>query len=453
MSGGPDRTRPPGPDDLRPLHLPDFRHVEVADGIDLWAAGDHQLPEVSLRVLVDAGAIAEPADRWGAAELTGRLLTEGAGSRSATEMATWLDRIGAGFDASVGYDATLLTMHTLADGLAESLDFLRAVIEEPRFAAGEVRRVRDELADEQERARDEADVVADHALVRAIFDDHRYAVPSAGTPESVRERDGEDVRAFHDARYRRGRLTVVAAGDLEAETLGTAIGERFTAHGSPADEVEVPDPGERAGEAGRVLVVDRPGSAQAEVRLGTVGLAYGAEGFFPALVGNALLGGLFNSRLNMNLREEKGWTYGARSSFDFRRAAGPFVASAAVETEAAAPALEEFVAEVRGMWERPPSSDELEVARNNLVLSMPRQFETVSQVTRKRATQVVYDLPEDWWETYRDRVEAVDAEAAVRVLRGALAPEVLVGVVVAEADAVLPELERRFERVDVVTYP
>lgn len=453
MSGAPDRTRPPRPEDLRPLRFPEFRRFQVGEGIELWAAEDAQLPEVSLRVLVDAGAIAEPVERVGAAELTGRLLTEGAGPRSAQEMARWLDRIGAGFDVSVGYDATLLTLHTLSDGLPEALDFLRDVVEEPRFESAEVRRVREELADEQERDRDEADVVADHALIRAIFAGHRYATPSAGLPESVRERVRDDVADFHDAHYRRGRLVLVACGDLDADALGAAVGARFREREGTPIEVEAPGPDGRAAEAGRVLLVDRPGSAQAEIRLGGVGLAYGDDGFFPSLVGNAVLGGLFNSRLNMNLREEKGWTYGARSSFHYRRAAGPFVASAAVETEAAAPALDEFVAEVRGMWERPPTADELDVARNNLVLSMPRQFETASQVSRKRATQVVYDLPDDWWERYRERVEAVEADEAVRALRRSLAPDGLVGVVVAEAEAVLPELERRFERVDVTAYP
>lgn len=453
MTPEPDRSRPPAPEELRDLRLPDFRHVEIGDGVELWVAEQDQLPEVSLRVVVDGGAVAEPEGRAGAAELAGRLLTEGAGERSATEMAGWLGRIGASFDASVSYDATLLSLHTLSDVLEEALDFLREVVERPAFEPVEFRRVRDELVDEQERGRDEPDVVADHALIRAIFGGHRYGLPSSGTPESARERIVEEVRAFHEDRYRGGRLAVIACGDVDGERLERAIASRFDGGRGAGAAPRVADPGLDAAEAGRVLVVDRPGSAQAEIRLGTVGLAYGSEGYFPALVGNAVLGGLFNSRVNMNLREEKGWTYGARSAFHFRRAAGPFVASAAVETGAAAAALDELVSEVRGMWGRPPTSDELEVARNNLVLSLPRQFETVSQMSRKRATQVVYGLPEDWWARYRDRVEGVDAGDAVALLRERLEPEGLVGVVVAEAEEVVPELERRFPRVEVVPFP
>lgn len=453
MTGAPDRTRPPEPEELRALRLPEFRHVEVDGGVELWVAEKDQLPEVSIRVIVEAGAVAEPEGREGVAELTGRLLTEGAGERSAKEMASWLGRLGASFDASVSYDATLLGLHTLSDVLEESLDFLQEVVDRPAFDPREFRRVRDELVDEQERDRDEPDVVADHLLIRAVFGGHRYGLPSAGTPETVGERTVEEVRSFHGSRYGEGRLHVVACGDVDGEELAAAIAERFGQRDGSGSGLEVPEPGSAASDAGRVLVVDRPGSAQAEVRLGTVGLPYGEDGFFPALVGNAVLGGLFNSRINMNLREEKGWTYGARSSFHFRRASGPFVASAAVETGAAASALEELVAEVRGMWERPPGAEELEVARNNLMLSLPRQFETVSQMTRKRSTQVVYGLPDDWWTSYRDRVEAVEAEAAVAQLREKLDPGGLVGVVVAEAEEVVPQLERRFPRVDVVPYP
>ena len=453
MSTAPDRTRPPDPGTLRPLHLPEFRHRTSGDRIDLWVAHDDQLPEVSLRVVLDAGAVAEPGGGRGVAELTGRLLTEGAGTRSATEMARWLGRIGASFDSSIGYDAAVLTIHTLSDVLPEALEFLRTVVEEPRFEEAEVRRVRDELLDEQERDRDEPDVVADHALVRAIYGAHRYGTPSAGVPESVGERTADEVAAFHDAHYRRGRIAVVACGDVRAAELRAALDDwARDGAGGPVEVEPEPTP-DGAREAGRVLVVDRPESAQAEVRIGTVGLAHASRDYFPAKVGNAVLGGLFNSRINMNLREEKGWTYGARTSFRFRRAAGPFVGAAAVETEAAAPALEEFFSEVRGMWERPPGPDELEVARNNLVLSLPRQFETVSQVTRKRAAQVVYGLPDDWWETYRDRVESVDGDRAVDALRRSLDPAGLVGLVVGRADDIVPELERRFEAVEVVDYP
>ena len=449
-AASPDRARPPEAGPLPTLELPEFRSFRLSNGLRLLVAEDHQLPEVSLRLVVEAGAVAEPAGSPGLAELTSRLLTEGAGGRSAPETAEWLDRLGASFHASAGYDVTTINLHTLSDVLDGTLDFLRAVAREPTLAPDELERVRAETADELERERDEADVVADHALIRAIFGDHRYGTPSAGEPGTVRSLEREEVVDFHRRRYTAEDAVAVACGDVDADSLRDALEDRFGDwERGDARPAASPPPGE-AEEAGRVLVVDRPGSAQAEVRLGTVGLSRGDEGFFPTLVGNAVLGGLFNSRVNMNLREEKGWTYGARTSFHFRRSPGPFVAAAAVETGAAAAALEEFLEEIRGMWNRPPDEGELEVARNNLVLSLPRRFETVGQVTSRVAARLIHDLPDDWWRRYRERVEAVDGDEAVGRLRELLSPDRLTAVVVAGADEVVPDLEERFDRVDVV---
>jgi zinc protease len=189
-----------------------------------------------------------------------------------------------------------------------------------------------------------------------------------------------------------------------------------------------------------VTLVDRPGSQQSEIRIGAVGLARGDDDEIPVLVMNAILGGLFSSRINLNLREDKGWTYGARSGFSLRRAPGPFVASAAVETPVTARAFEEMLFEIRSMTERPPSEDELALARNALILSLPRQFETTSQVASKEAERVAYDLPPDWWERFPARVGQVGRDEVVRVAERYLDPAGLVLVAVGDAAALRSDL-------------
>jgi zinc protease len=184
-----------------------------------------------------------------------------------------------------------------------------------------------------------------------------------------------------------------------------------------------------------------------------VGADYADERFFDLLVGNAILGGLFNSRVNMNLREEKGWTYGARTSFHFRREPGPFVGQTAVETGVAAEALSEFVRETERMLEEAPGEDEMELARNSLVLSLPRQFETASQVSSKLVTQVVYDLPDDYWMRYRERVEGVTPAGVLEALRAHLDPAEMTRVIVGDAAALTGDLEDRFDGVEVRSGP
>lgn len=454
MTGSIDRTRPPEPGPRPRVELPELRTFAIGDAdVGLWVAEDRQLPEVSVRLLVEAGAVREEDGRIGAAELTARLLTEGSERRSATEMAEWGDRLGIGFRASAGHDLAFLGVSALAETLDGALDFLAAAVREPTFPSDETDRVRKELVDELERDRDESDVVADQALARSIFGDHRYASPSSGTPESVRGLGRDDVEAFYRRGYTAADAAFVVCGDVDPEAVRDAVEDRFGDWRPGEARVDPSAPPERARDAGTVVVVDRPGSRQAEIRLGGVGVAYGADDFYAVQVANAVLGGLFNSRVNMNLREDKGWTYGAGTAFRSRRAPGPFVGRTAVQTDAAAAALEEFVAEIRGMWGDPPDEEELELARNSLVESLPRQFETVHQVARKVATQIAYGLPDDYWERFPERIREVTAREAAEAARRRLRPSGLTAVVVADAGEVSDELERRFDRVEVRDFP
>jgi len=451
MSAGPDRARPPTPGPMGDVRLPEFRRFRLGNGLRVWFAEERSLPEVSLRLVAECGALADPAGGEGLAELTGRLLTEGAGDRSAYEMNRWLDRIGAGFEVSVGYDAFAVSLHLVADVLGEALDFLSEAVRRPSFAVEEVERVRDERLDEIERELDRAEVVADHTLIGAVYGDHRYGVPSAGTRRSVESVRPDGVRSFHEESVGPAGSVLLVCGDVGEAELRDALEARFGSWESGSRRPEVPPAPDRAREAGRVLLVDRPGSAQAELRVGAVGASHGAPDHYPLLVANAVLGGLFNSRINMNLREEKGWTYGARTRFEFRRGRGPFVAAAAVETPAAAAALEEILAELRGLRDRPPTGTELELARNALSLSLPRKFETAGQVTRRASALVIYDLPDDHWERYRERVEAVDRAGVEEAVRRRLDPDEMVLVAVGDASELRPRLEDAFGDVEVRT--
>ena len=438
--GALDRTRPPTSEELRPLELPLFHRFRLDNGLKLLVAENPKLPEVSLRLILEAGAATEQPELGGVAELTGRLLSEGAAGRSALEMAAWLDRLGAAFGASVGYDVASLSMHFLSDVSDGALDYLRAVVREPAFEEEEVARVRQERLDEIERHLDEPAVLADLRLIRTIYGDHPYGRPAGGEPETVASLGAAGVAGFHAERYVPDGSVLIACGALDARAFRDAVASRFDDWTGAAGLSELPSPSSRA-PAGGLLLVDREHSAQAEIRVGRIGMERAAPDFFPATLANAILGGLFNSRINMNLREDKGWTYGARSSFRFRRGAGPFVVNTAVESAAAAGAFREILAEIQSLVERPPDDDELRLAKNALTLSLPRQFETPSLVTRKVAAQQIYELPEDYWETYVDRVEAVTPEEIVEAASSRIPSESMTLLTVASAAEVGPMLD------------
>ncbi|MDX1578312.1 MAG: pitrilysin family protein, partial [Gemmatimonadota bacterium] len=332
-----------------------------------------------------------------------------------------------------------VSMHLLAGVLEEALEFLATTIGGPAFPEREVARVRSERLDEIARRQDEPATVADHALIARLYGDGLYGRPVGGDEPTVSAIEPHDVRAYHAARYapEGGRLLV--CGDVEAEAVIDAVREHLTSLSGAALRVEPPAAPE--GRGGDVILIDRPGSPQAEIRVGTIGVPFGTPDHHAIIVANAILGGLFNSRINMNLREDKGWTYGARSGFRFRRGAGPFVARTAVETGVTAAAFEEILAEIETMTREPASGEELELAKHALTLSLPLQFETASQITSKVSRQRIYDLPDDYWEEYRERIEAVTAEQVLDVCRAYLSRERLTLLAVTDGDAAEEGLE------------
>jgi zinc protease len=356
------------------------------------------------------------------------------------ETARWLDRLGIGFDASAGYAVAIASVHTLSDVVEEAIEFLGTAVRAPTFPEREVDRVRGERLDEIDRQIDEPATVAGHALIEALYGDGLYGRPTGGTRPSVESITSEHLRDFHAARYRPGKAVLFAAGDVTPERLAEAVGRHLGGWTGSADRPDAPPTPETPDP--RVILIDRPDSAQAEIRVATIGVPYGTDDYFAIVLANAVLGGLFNSRINMNLREDKGWTYGARSGFRFRRGSGPFVAQTAVETRVTADAFGEILDEIEKMRQDLVTEEELDLARHALTLSLPLQFETAADVTRRISRQHIYDLPADYWTAYRDRIEGVSAEEIRDVCRTYLGRDRLTLLAVTDADQTAEGLSR-----------
>lgn len=435
-----DRTVRPPAGAPRPLVLPRFEALDGTGELDVRFAYRPGVPEVSMRLVMEGGAGVEAPENAGLASLAARLLTDGTADRDSIQMARWLDRLGIGFDASAGYSVSTVSIHTLSDVVDEAVDFLGAVVREPTFPEHEVQRVRGERLDEIDRQIDDPATVAGHALIEALYGDGLYGRPTGGTRATVETITPDHLREFHAERYRPGQSVLFAAGDVDPGRLAESIARRFdgwtgVAERPPAPPTpETPDP--------RVILIDRPDSPQAEIRVVTIGVPYGTEDYYAIVLANAVLGGLFNSRINMNLREDKGWTYGARSGFRFRRGSGPFVAQTAVETAVTADAFGEILDEVALMREELVTDEELELAKHALTLSLPLQFETAAHVIRRVSRQHIYDLPGDFWETYRERIEAVTAEEVREVCRTHLRRDRLTLLAVTDADQTADGLSR-----------
>lgn len=404
-------------------------------------------PDVAIRLVVDAGAGTTAANLGGLAALAGDVLSAGAGGRSATEMARWIDGIGASFRVRTTYDAAVLSMHAMADQLEASLAYLSAVARRPDFAPDEVDRRRGLLLDRLRRRRDDPSELAAEALDGALFGLHPYGVPLTGTPASVAGLDARDLAAFWQHRVRPDAATLIVCGDVEPDLVRDLVTREFGdwEAAEPRGDAILPTPvvTRPAVRAGEVVLLDRPRSRQTEMRVGAIGLARGEGDAVetPVLVMNALLGGLFNSRINLNLREDKGWTYGARSLFVRRRRPGPFILRTAVATEATAAAFEEVLGEIDRMRSSLVTAEEMTLAANALTLSMPLQFQTASQLASRRAEAVTYDLPEDYWERFPHLVRAVTSEQVREAARRFLRPEELVLLAVGDVSECAGQLQ------------
>jgi len=436
-----DRSVPPGPGAIRAFEFPDVDRRALANGLDLRVARMARLPVVSANLFVRAGEAALEEPSAGLAVLAGDALEGGTRRRSGTELAETLERIGARLSVTTGWEGTSVSLSCLAERMEEGLALLAETVLEPDFPEAEVARARDQqLAGIRQRAMDPASLATDEAARRTFVPGIPYARPQEGTAASVEALGRDHLRGFAEAYFRPGRGGLVLVGDLDAgemEALAEARLGAWRGDPPPTNGFQVePRTRER-----RVWVVDRPGSVQSEIRVSHVGVERSHPDVFALSVLNTLLGGAFTSRLNLNLRERNGFTYGVRSQFSLRSRPGAFQVRTAVGAEVTAPAVREILAELEGLVAGGPTAEEVEAARDYIAGVFPLRMETVGQVAGRITEQVIFGLPDDYHATYRDRVRAVTSEAAWEAGRRHVRPGEAQVVVVGDADGVVPALE------------
>jgi zinc protease len=434
---GPDRSAPPPIGPAPDLDLPAIVERRLGNGVPVWVASMHDVPVVQVSLVIRAGSSEDPPERPGVASFTAAMIDEGAGTRDALELADAIEYLGASLVTGSSYDATTVRLGVPVARLVQALPVMADVVQRPTFADVELERLRRQRLTSLLQARDNPAAIAATGFPRVLYGaEHRYGTPEMGTVLGNERITVGDLRAFHRAHYRPENTLVIVVGDITADRAVSLLEPAFgawTAAGSGAPRAALPPAPQP--QSRRVYLVNRPGSAQSEVRIGWIGVARDTDDFFPIQVLNTVLGGAFTSRLNQNLREKHGYTYGARSGFAMRRFPGPFVASAAVQTDKTAEALTEFFRELDAI-RQPVSDDELERAKNFLALGMPAEFETTGQLSARLQELAIFDLPRTWFDEYVDRVRAVTAADVHRVAQLYIQPDRFVVLVVGDQQAV-----------------
>jgi zinc protease len=437
---GPDRTKPPVSGPPPTLTVPRIQKQQLSNGLPVWVVEQHEVPVAQVNLVVLSGTADDPAGKYGVASLTAAMLMEGAGSRSSLELADAVDFLGADLAAASASDLSTVRLHTPVARLADALPLMADVAQRPVFAQPDLDRLRQQRLTSIVQSRDDPGTIAALSFARVLYGtSHRFGTATIGTAETVRGFTTADLRAFYTAAFRPDNATIIVVGDLTPAAVVPLLEKNFGGWKAPAGtaaaHVKQPTPPQRSRR--EVYLVDKPNAPQSQIRIGTVGVARSTPDYFPIEVMNTVFGGSFSSRLNLNLREKHGYTYGANSFFDMRVEPGPFTAFAGVQTDKTADALKEFFAEFSAI-QQPVSADELERGKNYVALGLPSGFEATGDISRRLEETLVYHLPDDYFARYVQNIEAVSSADVRRVARTYLPADRMAVVVVGDRKAIEP---------------
>lgn len=402
------------------------------NGLRVLALHRSAFPQIAMRLVIPAGSVADRPDGPGAASLVSGLISEGTEALEGIALHQRIDSLGASLGARAGHDFTEIDLGLLAETLSPGLALLAEVVIRPSFPESEIERIRAESLDALEARLDEPANIADDAVNEAVFGaDHPYARLPLGTVESVRALRRASLVDFHEQHYRPNGSILVIAGDLSGVSLRTELEESMGAWAGVSPAVDYPAPSIRCAKAGEVVNVVEAGAAQGEIRVAGPGMARNSADWIPGIVANYVLGGsTITGRLGSNLREKKGWTYGVRSGFAAGVRPSGWSVETAVGAEVTADAVREIRRELQRMVDTEVSADELKRAKDALILSLPRAFETPMRIVSRFATLEAFGLEPDYWSSFADSVRRVTAEQIREIANRYFDPDAMVSVAV-----------------------
>lgn len=431
----------PQPGPTRDYHFPEFYRRDISNNLKLIVAPVQKLPVATVLMLLDAGAVTEPAGKEGVAQITARAITEGTTHLDGEALTDQLEQLGTSIEATADWDVTTVSLTVLTDKLPQTFAHLADVITSPTFPDAAIERIKGERLAEILQTEAEPRELADELFDAFLYTDgSRFTRPVGGTKRSVAALTRQDVADFYAARYRPSGATVIIVGDVTVDDAEAMVRAELQAwSGTPSRVPAANDAPARRTRA--VQIVRKNDAPQSELRIGHVAVPRTHPDYFAITVMNAVLGGLFSSRINLNLREAHGYTYGAHSEFDWRKSAGPFFVSTAVASNVTAPAITETLREIDKMSCDEITESELSLATSYLDGVFPIRYETTSAIASALATLTLYDLPDDWYDTYRDRVRTVTTGDVLAAMQTHIHPDALQIVVVGNADEIQPSLE------------
>ncbi len=439
---GLDRSSPPSPGTARTFSFPRILDHRLTSGVRVLAVPAPEVPIVDVQLLLPAGGDRAPAGSPGLPALAAGLLDEGTTGKDSQAIAAITERLGGYLGSGADWDVASIEAEVLAEDFEVALGLIAEIGTRPAFAEREFERLRRQFTTEIQRQRSLPAVLASEALMATLYRGTVYAEPLLGSPESLAALDRDGVRSFYSrTALRRPPILVVSGAVAPGEVFELA--ERFFAEGPwdsavPEDGPELPI---RPLDGRQVVVVDRPGAPQTEIRVGLVGVPRNHPDYPAVVLASTLLGGKFTSRLNLNLRERHGFTYGVRSRWTKRRGPGPFTISTAVDNDNVGAAVREILAEVELLVREPPTEVELRESQDYLIGSFPYSVETVRSIGSRLRELAVHELPLDTYANWAQSLRNLEPDRIHQVVRALIDPERLCVACAGPADLIADSLE------------
>ena len=441
------RSQPPPPLQPHPILIPAPRETTLSNGLSVVVVEDSRLPLVSYRLAFRVGGAFDPPGMAGLTDLLAGLLPEGTESRSSRELADEVARMGASLSAGASSDYTIVAASALKQFNDPILDLMAEVVLQPSFPENEVELAKQNTKESLRQQRAQPSFLASEMVSRVMFGDHPYSVV-APTPESIDKTSRDEFVSFHRAKLVPNNAVFIVVGDVSYDQIVNRI-ESLYSTWKRGDELVANFPPPPVRTKRTAYLVDRPGSAQSNIVIANSGITRTNPDYFPLLLMHTVLGATASSRLFMNLREEKGYTYGAYSNLDARRSAGSFRATAEVRSAVTGDSLKEFFYELDRIGSTPVSDKEIADAKSYLTGVFPIRLETQEGLTDQLVQIKMLGLPNDYLQNYRDRVQAVTVEEIQRVAAKYIRPDEAALIVVGDGASVLDQIKPYCDDIEI----
>lgn len=436
----PWRATAPKPAAASKLNLPVPVSFKLDNGLTVYLMERHNLPIVSGNMVVLNGSEANPVDKPGLASFTSDMLDEGTSTRPTLKIAEELNQLGASIGGGAGADYASQSFSTLTKTLDPTFEIFADELKNPAFEQKEIERIRNQRITGLKQEKDDPNAVSRRVMDKVLYGDkHPYGFEDGGTVESNQNIKRDDMVKFWQNGFVPSNSALVLAGDLTLDQAKALAQKYFGSWNGPA--IKRPPVQVNAHPKRSIYLVNKEAAPQTFVRLAGIGMERQHPDYVPAQIANNALGGMFSSRLNMNLREKHGYTYGASSRFGFRRGQGPFTAAAAIRTNVTAPAVKEFYKDIESMQTNPLSPEELKLAKDNVALSIPGMFETMGELANTTKELFVYNLPLDYFRNLPSKIEAVTVGDVSRVAKEQMKADEMVVICVGDKAKIESELK------------